>query len=322
MSLPKLPSSRHYKTIAWSGAVCLTILAFVGSYLHKRPSRGRPDFERNPYFDLPQPPTDLPYSRTNNIICMVFMTATGLLAVLLGARDARNTRTILPFVLPLSGAMIAFPETFIDVLGCIYYPWTSANASFHLLGREMPPWIPIWFGYGALMQMALQLLYNKASTRALWWFLALMMVSDLLVEEILLPMGVYAYYGNQPLVVLNMFPWWWMAPNSVGVFLATALAYRCRHFLTGFRSLAVLLLTPMSVGAVYGFIAFPAWVAVNGDFGWFLTDALGLLTLIFGFMAFAGILELVLGRKPFDLDGNGDLGDLSGPNPDADTYQD
>lgn len=86
---------------------------------------------------------------------MAVMTATGLIAVLLGVRDARKTRTLLPLVLPLSGAMIAFPETFIDVLGCIYYPWTDKNASFHILGREMPHWISIWFGYGALMQTGL-----------------------------------------------------------------------------------------------------------------------------------------------------------------------
>lgn len=315
-------SSQRYKAAIWSAALCVTALTFVGSYLHKQPGKEKIDFDIDPRFDLPRPPTDLPYSRTNNIICMTVMTATGLLAVLLGARDARRTRTILPLVLPLSGAMIAFPETFIDVLGCIYYPWTDKNASFHVLGREMPPWIPIWFGYGSLMQMNLQLLYNKASTKKLWWFLALMMVSDLIVEEVLLPMGVYHYYGNQPLVVLNMFPWWWMAPNSVGVFLATAIAYRWRHLLVGFQSLAVLLLTPISVGAVYGLIAFPAWVAVNGNWGWFLTDVLGLLTLIFGGVAFAGILDLVLGRNPFDLDGNGEQGHLSESHADVDAFQD
>ena len=127
------------------------------------------------------------------------------------------------------------------------------------------------------------------------------MVSDLVTEEILLPMGVYHYYGNQPLVVLNMFPWWWMAPNSIGVFLATALAYRYRTLLVGWKVLAVLFLTPMSVGAVYGFICFPVWVAINGDWGWFTTQLLGLLTMCFGFVTFCIILELVLGRDPFQL---------------------
>ncbi|KAJ8117654.1 hypothetical protein OPT61_g1201 [Boeremia exigua] len=310
------------KAATWAAVLCITALAFVGSFLHKRPEKGGIDFDVDPHFELPKPPTSLPYSRTYNIVVISFMTATGLLAVLLGARDARRTRTILPVVLPLSGAMIAFPETFIDVMGGIYYPWSDKNASFHILGREMLPWITIWFGYGALMQTTLQLLYNKATTRTLWLFLGFMMVSDLIVEEIMLPMGVYHYYGNQPLIVLNMFPWWYMAPNSVGVFLATALAFRFRHHLVGYRSLAVLLLTPMSVGGIYGFIAFPAWVAINGDFGWFLTDVLGLLTLIFGGLAFAGILELVLVRNPFDMDGKGEQESLSESITDADVFRD
>ncbi|POS76277.1 hypothetical protein DHEL01_v205331 [Diaporthe helianthi] len=308
-----LKSPTACRLAPWCTALCLTVLAFVGSALHERPAKGGLDFDVDPIFHLPRPPTNLPYSRTNNIICMTVMTAIGLTAVLLGARDARRTRTLLPLLLPLSGAVIAFPETFFDVLGGIYYPWPAENASFLVLGREMPPWIPIWFGYGSLMQVNLQLLHNKATTKTLWLFLGVMMLSDMLVEEILLPMGVFHYYGNQPLIVLNMFPWWWMAPNSVGVFLATALAHRWRHWLTGFRSLAVLLLTPMSAGAIYGFIAFPAWVAINGDCGWFWTDVLGLCTLLLGGAAFAGILDLVLGRNPFDMAGNGEQGSTFEP---------
>jgi hypothetical protein len=295
------------RTLAYAAATSTAIiLLFLGAYMHALPDRGSLDYDVDANFDLPIPPTSLPYSKTNNIICMVLMTATGLLAVLLGARDARKQRTLLPLVLPLSGAMIAFPETFIDVMGCIYYPWTADNASFHLVGREMPPWIPIWFGYGALMQMNLALLVNKTATKNLWWFLGFMMLSDLVIEEILLPMGVYHYYGNQPLIILNMFPWWWMAPNSIGVFLATALAYRYRSVLVGWKVLGVMLLTPMSVGAIYGFICFPVWVAINGDWGWLVTQLLGLLTMALGFAAFCIILEMVLGRNPFEINGKVD----------------
>lgn len=303
--------------------ILVTSIALVGSYFRKRPEEGSVDFTIDPIFDVPRPPVTLPYSQTNNVICMVLMTATGLLAVVLGARDARRSRTLLPLILPLSGAMIAFPETFIDVLGCIHYPWTEKNASFHLIGREMPPWIPIWFGYGSLMQIQLELLHKKTATKNLWWFLGLMMGSDLIIEEILLPMGVYHYYGNQPLIVLNMFPWWWMATNSVGVFLATALAYRFRRTLVGWKVLAVFFITPMSVGGVYGFIAFPAWVAVNGVWGWLVTQLLGLLTMCFGFALFCIILQLVLERDPFEMKGTGNYGDEEVPaESERDTYCD
>ncbi|KAH8201831.1 hypothetical protein TruAng_004005 [Truncatella angustata] len=312
MELTTIASERSRRPILYITVAAITALALAGSRFHWSPENGNGNFDVDPVFNLPRPPVDLPYIKTNNIICMVAMSLIGLSAVLLGGRDARRTRTILPLILPLSGAMIAFPETFIDVLGCIYYPWTESNASFHLLGREMPPWIPIWFGYGSLMQVNLQLLYSKTKTKNLWWLLVLMMGSDLVVEEILLPMGVYSYYGNQPLVVFNMFPWWWMAPNAVGVFFATALAYRFRSLLVGWKVLAVLFLTPMSVGGVYGFICFPAWVAVNGHWGWFTTQLLGLLTIFLGFIAFCAILILVLGREPFGWDANGEEEGLDG----------
>lgn len=253
---------------------------------------------------------------------MVLMTLSGVIATVLGARDALRSKTLLPLILPLSGALIAFPETFLDVMGCIHYPWPASNASLHILGREMPPWIPIWFGYGALMQMNLQLLARGVTTKKLWLFWAFMMLSDLVVEEILLPMGVYRYYGHQPLVVLNMFPWWWMPANSVGVFLATALAYRYRAGLVGYKVVGVLFLTPMSVGAVYGFIAVPAWIAINGDYGWLVTQLLGLLTMAFGFVAFCVILEMVLGRDPFAMDAGGAEDDFGEGESVVDEYRD
>jgi len=303
MAPPKITTPWLRKATIILAVVGSVALVLLGTYLHPRPEHGSSGFTIDPVFNLPQPPISTPYSRTSNIICMVVTTVMGFTAVGFGAREARRSKTLLPLVLPLSGAAIAFPETFLDVMGCIYYPWSDQNASFHLLGRVMPPWIPIWFAFGGLMQINLQLLANNTRTRTLWCFWLFMMLVDLIAEEILLPMGVYRYYGNQPLIVLGMFPWWWMPANSVGVFLATALAYRYRDLLVGWKVLAVLCLTPMSVGAVYGFIAFPSWVAINADYGWLITQLLGLLTMLFGLVAFCIILEMVLGRDPFDMQG-------------------
>jgi hypothetical protein len=84
----------------------------------------------------------------------------------------------------------------------------------------------------------------------------------------------------------------------VGVFLAAALAYRYRHLLQGWRSLAMLVVTPASVAGVYGFIAMPGWVAVNGDYGWLLTQLLGLSVFVLGTATFMFILDAVLRRPP------------------------
>jgi hypothetical protein len=60
--------------------------------------------------------------------------------------------------------------------------------------------------------------------------------------------------------------------------------------------------TPLSVGAVYGFIALPAWIATNSTLPWLPTQLLGLLTIALGVVAYCLILHNVLGRRPFDLE--------------------
>jgi hypothetical protein len=68
------------------------------------------------------------------------------------------------------------------------------------------------------MQYNLKLLHNNCRMKTLWIWWAIMIVGDLVIEEILLPIGIYRYYGNQPLIILGTLPWWWLPCNSVGVF--------------------------------------------------------------------------------------------------------
>ncbi len=65
--------------------------------------------------------------------------------------------------------------------------------------------------------------------------------------------GLYLYYANQPLILLTRFPWWWSPVNAGGLFLPAALTYRFNGSLQGWRSLAVLVLTPSAYQAVVGF---------------------------------------------------------------------
>jgi hypothetical protein len=227
------------------------------------------------------------------------MTLVGLLGVALGVRDRRRTGSWLPLVLALSGAMITFPEVFVDVMGAVYFPWSETNHAYTIIGREMPWWIVAgWFGYGVNMYFIFRVLLSNPPTKVLWWLLGGAAASSILFEELLLSTGIYHYYGNQPLVLIARLPWWWIPCNSIGVFLASALAYRYRHRLQGWRSLAMLVITPMSVAGVYGFIAMPGWIAVNGDYGWLPTQLLGLSVFVLGAAVFMFLLEAVLGRPP------------------------
>jgi hypothetical protein len=206
----------------------------------------------------------------------------------------------------LSAAMIVFPEVFYDVIGGVYFPYSETERlgeSFTILGRTMPVWIVMgWFGYGIFAFGTYVILEKRPTTRVLWYAWGAAILGDILFEEVLLMFDVYHYYGNQPLVLISELPWWWIPCNSVGVILAASLGYRFRQKLQGPRGLAMLVITPMSVTGIYGFIALPSWIAVNGDLPWLTTQLLGLATMVLGVFAFMGVLRLVLNRDPFDLD--------------------
>jgi hypothetical protein len=291
-------SPRTWRLIALVVGAMVAV-ALVITALRTGPLAGSPDLTIDPEFGIPTPPHATPYHSTANVVATMVMTVVGLVGVALGVRDRRRTGSWLPLVLALSGAMITFPEVFVDVMGAVYFPWSDANHAYTIIGREMPWWIVAgWFGYGVNMYFIFRVLQSNPPTKVLWWLLGGAAASSVVFEELLLSTGIYHYYGNQPLVLVARLPWWWIPCNSIGVFLAAALAYRYRHRLTGWRSLAMLLITPMSVAGVYGFIAMPGWIAVNGDYGWLPTQLLGLSVFVLGTAVFMFLLEAVLGRPP------------------------
>ena len=288
------------KAIIATAVVIAVVAALIITALRQGPVLGSADFTIDPEFGIPTPPHNTPYMSTNNIIATVCMTAVGLIGVGLGIREIRGTGSLLPLMLALSGAVICIPEVFYDVIGAVYFPWSESNHAYTILGREMPWWIVAgWFGYGAFMIFIYKVLESNPRTKMIWLMWAGAAASSVMFEEILLSMGVYHYYGNQPLVIISQLPWWWIPCNSVGVFLAAAIAYRYREQLRGWKSISMLLITPLSVTAVYGFIAMPSWIAVNGNYPWLPTQLLGMLTIAFGVAVFAFILDTLLGRPPF-----------------------
>jgi hypothetical protein len=299
---PDAAISARGKIVSTVAVIASVIVVLALSALHKTAPLGSADMTITPPFNIPAPPHSTPYESTNNIIATVFMVLVGLTGVALGVRERIKTGSLLPLMIALSGAMITFPEVFFDVMGGVYFPFSADNHAYTILGRTMPWWIVAgWFGYGAFNYFIFKLLMANPRTKTLWMMLGAAAIGDVVFEEILLSLGVYHYYGNQPLIVIAALPWWWIPCNSIGVFLAAALAYRYRESLRGWRSLSMFFITPLSVGAVYGFIALPSWVAVNGHYSWLPTQLLGLLTIVLGIAVFMFILEAVLGRPPLKL---------------------
>jgi hypothetical protein len=262
-------------------------LAALSRPLHLRPAL-------DSAFRIP----DHVYHPTATVFLTWIQLAVGCGGLLIAGRASIKARNWVPVMLALSAAGIAIPEVFVEVMGGCGYPTSPDNNSFTILGRQMS-WfiIPGWFGFAAPFMFACYTLFKKgASERTLWLIVLLAGVTSVPIEEALLHFGVYYYYGNQPLILFAKYPFWWMPCNAGGIFLAAALAYRFDALLQGWRSLSILLLTPMSVAGIYGFIAVPSWIVVNGNYNWLVTQAAGILTLTMGCVAIALTISLVVIR--------------------------
>ncbi len=279
------------------GAMTFVAVALIATGLRAGPELG----PRDATFGLPAPPRDLPYDETANLISIAIAAASVLTALYLAIRDWVSTRSAVPLCLVLSAPLIAFPGTVVDVLGGAYMVDGPHLRTLSILGRDMGTFIfAAWSGFAIFLYLVYRTLSGNPRTKVLWWLFGAGCAGGVFSEEMLLPRGSYAYYGNQPLVLVNLLPWWWVVCNIVGCFLAAALAYRYRHVLAGWRAAAVLVVTPMSVLGAYGAAALPSFVAVNGTYPWLLTQVLGLGTVALGVLVFAAILHVVLGRHPLN----------------------
>jgi hypothetical protein len=224
-----------------------------------------------------------------------------LSALVLAVRDWVRMKSALPLLLVLSGPAGAFAGAVVDALGGAYMVDGPHLPTFVILGREMGTFIfAAWSGFGIFLYWIFSVLTANPKTKLLWWLLAGACVIEIGSEEGLLARGAYAYFGNQPLVLVNLLPWWFVVCNIVGCFLAAALAFRYRGALTGWRGVWMIAVTPLSVLATYAAIGLPSIIAVNSTYPWLPTQALGLTTIIGGVVASAVILGRVLARRPLD----------------------
>lgn len=257
-------------------------------------------------FQLPTPPRDAAYSARNTMISIIWLTVVGFIGFGLAIRDSLKNGNVLPLFVTMSAPMIVFPEVYVDLTGAVFFPVSPDDHAFTILGRRMGWFIVAgWFGFGSLfMYTSYKIFEQRLSTKAVWLAFLAAGVGAVVFEEILQNMGgMYLYYGNQPLIVLWKLPWWWIPCNAGGVFLAAAIAYRLRNELRGWRGVAMFAITPASMGGVYGAIALPSWIVVNGQYNWWITQLGGLATIALGIGCVALIIKLVLGRDPFDLSG-------------------
>jgi len=258
----------------------------------------------DPTFRTPAAPGDAFIQDPHHVnVVKAVLLAISLFFVAVSISEARRFQTSVPFALAVSGIFCVVPEAVNNYIGGVY--WTQSHDPkqilFMLMGREFDHYVAIiWWSFASGVGVGLYAALTRGvSTAKLWGILALAVVADIILEEVLLAYGgIYLYFGHQPLT-LNLFPCWWGFANVSSLFLGVSLAFRYKAFFEGWRGILLALLVPTCYIGAWTFCGMPTIFAIQGDFEPVITELAGLYTCLVAVLQSAVMMHLVLGRDLF-----------------------
>jgi len=252
---------------------------------------------------IPQPPIHDEMPKTAETVFNIFIFIPLGIALAIAVRHIVNGKGPLLLYCIAGGAMAAFFEPIVDVLGLVYLKEENALGTFTVLDRTMPLYICFVYPWyvGGLGYLAYKLFERGVTVKTLFALWALDFVVDIALESPGILLNTYLYYGHQPFNIWG-FPLWWGFVNPVMPMLAGTLIYKLKpHLGSGWKLLAVAPLIPMADGIANAATAFPMWISLNQtDVSYVWTYLAGLLTL--GLALFAvWIISLAVARPAEEL---------------------
>ncbi|THX52353.1 hypothetical protein D6D06_06781 [Aureobasidium pullulans] len=259
-------------------------------------------------FRTPAPPGDaFAQDASHVLVVMTILIPISLGFLAFAISESKRFKTSIPIGLVVAGIFCVVPEAVNNYLGGVY--WTQSHDPkqllFILMGREFDYYVAfIWWslssGVGVTFYAAL---LRRVSTGTLWAYLALAVLADIILEEILLGYGgIYIYFGHQPLV-FNLFPCWWGPANISSLFLSITLAYRYRAWFEGWRSIFLLPLVPTCYIGAWTLCGMPTVFAIQGDISPLITESAGIYSCIVAVVQSGVMMHLVLDRDPLAISG-------------------
>lgn len=233
---------------------------------------------------IPQPPMDLPIDKQAELVITSSLAVIAVLGVCYALYHwARSGRPVMLLLFFAGGLMMVF-EPLVDTVGACWFSKDSWIA-FEAWGRPLPVWLCLayFFYFGIASSMFWLALKRGMSSTQIWISLFSAMIGDLLFESALLTVDPYTYYGNQPMLLPNGFPLWWMTVNATIPMVLGAIVYKFDDFFRGLRALTIIPLGLAVSSAVNSAVGWPSWTVINTDFGWVATQLGGVLSFVFCF---------------------------------------
>jgi hypothetical protein len=251
---------------------------------------------------LPIPPMNaVPDPTVVHWVTVIYITlvAIGLIYALAHIRQQKGRLMLL---IMAGGAISILCEPLLDLLGAAWYPTIGIPVAFEMLARPMPVWLimayTVFFGFvGSFTVVSFQ---RGVTQRQVWLLFLVPICLDIFQQEALLHYQLLMYYGNQPLVLLWKFPFWWAPCDSFGDILAATVFFRLMPHMKGGKALLLPLIYPLADFVGYAAVAVPGFYAVNSEWPNWVIQLCGLASWVLVIPLVRAIARSVATDSPTD----------------------
>jgi len=142
----------------------------------------------------------------------------------------RRTGEPMPLFLGVGGAIASLTEPLYDIAALIWHPVIGQWTAFSLFGRDTPMFIPWgWCWNVGFTSALLWTGFHNGRIRAatLWWWFLGAVAMNMLFEIPGTSLGVYVYYGHQPLALTSgLYPLGIAFGNGAAMLTVAFIAHR------------------------------------------------------------------------------------------------
>ncbi len=228
---------------------------------------------------VPVPPTDLSAPHTESVVFLVLCSVLFAVAIAYGVYRLRKGDTY--GLLFLAGGLLAgMLEPMLDYLGLLWFAADNVAIAVETFHRHVPLYVVMGYAFyfGGLSYIAYRAMVAGKSMNWFWGFFVFDWLADLALQATGSALGLYQYYGPQPLLIFDV-PAWWFTIDSAMPVIAGGTVYLMRHHLTGWRPLVIIPLVPGLYAGINGAAGWPVFAALNSDPATWVTWTAGIATM-------------------------------------------
>jgi hypothetical protein len=212
---------------------------------------------------VPVPPTHLSAPHTASVVFLVLCSVILVVAVVYVVRQAiKGDRIGLLFL--LGGLLAGILEPMLDSLGLLWFARDNVAVAVHTFHRFIPLYVVMGYAFffGGFSYVAYRAMLAGRSPRWFWGLFACCWLADLALQATGSELGLYHYYGHQPLLLFGT-PAWWFTIDAALPVLAGGVIFLLRRELLGWRSLTIIVLIPGMYAGLNAAAGWPVFSALN-----------------------------------------------------------